>query len=366
METSTPGRLLRLALWMIRGTSSRSIRRLLDHFPTFDAAARIDRADLAARMELSPAVARRLHEPPGELLDWAEGVVADLLARGATFQLRGDPGAADFGRLADPPEALFLRGELGGAGRIGADGQPMAVAVVGSRKAHPSALRLARRVGFRLARAGYSVVSGGAFGVDAAAHRGALDAGGHTVAVLGSGVLLPLPRQNRRLFGEILEGGGALASELPPWENARPAFFPRRNRLIAGLARAVVVVRASQGSGSLHTAAAAKAIGRPIFVFADEDASNAGARILLKEGATAVGDEEELLAALRGEKPMGDDEGGGGESERILRELEGPPASVAELAARLSLPHERVAVLLARLCARGRVRFRGPGTFART
>lgn len=285
MEPLTPGRLLRLALWMIRGTSSRTIRKLLDHHPSFDAAAPLDRAALAALMELRPTIARRLYEPPGALVDWAEGVVADLLARGATFQLRGDPGAADFGRLSDPPEALFLRGGLGGAGALAADGQPMGVAVVGSRKAQPSALRLARRVGFHVARAGYSLVSGGAFGVDAEAHRGALEAGGHTVAVLGSGVLLPLPRQNRRLFGEILEGGGALASELPPWESARPEFFPRRNRLIAGLARAVVVVRASVHSGSLYTAEAAKALGRPIFVFADEDASNAGARALLKKGA---------------------------------------------------------------------------------
>src|SRR5690606_23288441 len=223
------------------------------------------------------------------------------------------------------------------------DGLPRGVAVVGSRRANPAALRLARRVGYEVARAGFSVVSGGAFGVDAEAHRGALDAGGHTVAVLGSGVLLPLPSRNRRLFGEILDGGGALASELPPWENARPEFFPRRNRLIAALSRAVVVVRASEGSGSLHTARAARALGRPVYVFIDEEAGNSGVRTLLKDEAIPVRSEAELLEALQGRPPGG---GGRGEGEeaRILEALDGPPITVAEIAARLSLPHERVAL----------------------
>lgn len=362
METLSSGRLLRLALWMVRGISSRTIHKLLDNYPSFDEAARFDREALAAAMELRPNAARRLREAPGDLLEWAEGVAADLFARGATFQLRDEPGAADFGPLADPPEALFLRGPLGGAGSIASDGRTKGVAVVGSRKAQPSALRLARRLGFAVARAGFSLVSGGAFGVDAAAHRGALEAGGHTVAVLGSGVLLPLPRQNRRLFSDILEGGGALASELPPWENARPEFFPRRNRLIAGLSRAVVVVRASAQSGSLYTARVAKALGRPCFVFVDEDASNAGSRILLKEGAIALRSEAELIAALSDLKPSVKE--ARSEAGRILEALAGPPISVGEIAERLALPQERVATLLARLCAEGKAGFRGPGRFA--
>src|SRR5690606_40830662 len=142
-------------------------------------------------------------------------------------------------------------------------------------------------------RAGGAAVWGAAAGVDAEARRGARGAGGPTVAVPGSGVVPPLPGRNRRLFGAIREGGGALASELPPWENARREFFPRRNRLIAGLARAVVVVRASAESGSLHTARAALEMGRPVYAFVDAEADNAGARQLVKMGARPVATEEE-------------------------------------------------------------------------
>lgn len=311
-------------------------------------------------MGLRPSAARRLLETPDDLLGWARGVADELHARGGRILWRGDPDGPDYGPLRDPPEALFLRGSLGRAG--GAPDGGRAVAVVGSRKAHPAALRLARRIGFALAREGQTVVSGGAFGVDAEAHRGALDAGGHTLAVLGSGVLLPLPRRNRRLFGEILEAGGGLASELPPREPARPEFFPRRNRLVAALSRAVVVVRASETSGSLHTARAALELGRPVYVFSTRDASNAGARILLSEGAIAVEDEAELLDRLRG--GGGRREGADGEDDRVLEALEGPPVTVAELSFRLGMEPERVAAIVARLCRLGRAGFSGPGRFA--
>lgn len=363
MEDLTPGRLLRLALWMVRGISSRSIRRLGETPAAFEAASHLDRVSLAERMDLGPAATRQLLEAPEGLLEWAEGAVADLVARGARFKLRGDAGAREFGSLADPPEVLFSRGALGGAGRRGDDGQPMGVSVVGSRRASPGALRLAHRLGYALAREGFSVVSGGAFGVDAAAHRGALDAGGHTLAILGSGVLLPLPVRNRRLFGEILEGGGGLASELPPWQSARPEFFPRRNRLIAALSRALVVVQASQGSGSLHTVDAATAMGVPVYVFVDDDARNAGCRTILKMGGHAVRSEEELFRKLRGVEATA--VGEGGEGDRLLDALDGPPITVAEMAARLEMPPDRVARLLARLCAEGKAGFRGPGRFAR-
>lgn len=356
----TPGRLLRLALWLVRGISSRSIEGLLASHPSYDAAAEADRADLACAMGLRPSAARRLLDAPDDLLGWARGVAEDLRARGGRLSMRGDPDAPDFGPLRDPPEVLFLRGSRGEAG--GAPDGGRAVAVVGSRKAHPAALRLARRIGFSVAREGLTVVSGGAFGVDAEAHRGALDAGGHTLAVLGSGVLLPLPRQNRRLFGEILEAGGGLASELPPRESARPEFFPRRNRLVAALSRAVVVVRASETSGSLHTARAALELGRPVYVFPSWDESNAGARILLSEGAIAVEDEADLLDRLRG----GNGRRGGaeGEVDRVLEALDGPPVTVAELSFRLGMEQGRVAAIVARLCRQGRAGFSGPGRFA--
>jgi len=357
--TPSPERLLRLALWLVRGISSRAIETLFAHCSTEEAMG-LDRAALAAALGLRPAAARRLGAAPEDLLGWARSVVDEVRARGGVVLWRGDPAAPDWGPLRDPPEVLFLRGSLGAAGS-GPDGG-RAVAVVGARQAHPGSLRLARRIGHALARRGYTVVSGGAFGVDAAAHRGALEAGGPTAAVLGSGVLLPLPRRNRRLFAEILAAGGGLASELPPREPARREFFPRRNRLVAALSRAVVVVQASESSGSLHTARAALEMGRPVYVVAGGDEANAGGRRLLAEGAIGVEGEGDLLDALEGrDRPPA---GPGGGSERVLEALDGPPQTLAELAHRLAMDAARVAAVVARLCAEGRVAFQGPGRIA--
>lgn len=368
-----PGLLLRLGLWMLPGISSRSIQRLSSTYGGFAAASARGKADWAKAMDLRPAGARHLLEAPDDLLGWARGAWTRLDGRGARPVFLGDEGGPDFGPLKDPPEVLFVRGELGGAGVPGAG----AVAVVGARRAHPAALLRAHRVGFALAREGRTVVSGGAFGVDASAHRGALDAEGHTVAVLGSGVLVPLPMRNRRLFAEILAAGGALASELPPEVRPRPSFFPRRNRLVAALARAVVVIVASETSGSLYTARAALEMGRPVYVFTDELAGNGGARVLEKEGAIPVASEGELLAALGAragkvagmEAPAGKVGAGGAPHDalgrRILEVLDGPPASVLELSLLLGGAPSDVAGALGRLCAAGWVRPARAGRFAR-
>lgn len=352
-------KLLRLALWLVRGISSRAIEALFSRHPPAEALA-LDRGALAVAMGLRPAAARLLAEAPEDLVAWARAVVEEIRVRGGQVLWRNDPMAPDWGPLRDPPEVLFLRGSLGAAGG-GRDGG-RAVAVVGARQANPGALRLARRLGHALARRGHTVVSGGAFGVDAAAHRGALDAGGKTVAVLGSGVLLPQPRRNRRLFAEILEANGGLASELPPREAARKEFFPRRNRLVAALSRAVIVVQASETSGSLHTAHAALEMGRPVYVVAARDASNAGGRRLLAEGAFAVEDEEDVLEALEGGMRRPGE--GRDEVQRLLDALDGPPQTVGELAFRLGMDPARVAGHVARLCRQGKVVFSGPGRIA--
>jgi DNA processing protein len=380
--------LLRLALWMIPGISGRAIQRLLER--EGGVGEPIDKVALADAMGLKAAGLRHLLAAPDDLLAWARGARERLSRRGALALLRGDPAYPDFGGLTDPPEVLFTRGDLGGAGAKHRGGGPAAVAVVGARKAHPAALIRAHRLGFALARAGWTVVSGGAFGVDASAHRGALEAEGHTVAVLGSGVLLPLPMRNRRLFADVLHGGGALASELPPEERPWPSSFPRRNRLIAGLARAVVVILAGEASGSLYTARAARALGRQVFVFPDQVAGNAGSRLLLQEGATAVSGDDELLALLEGEPPppgtipqgtspvgtiprnrgapqqleLAVETGGpSGEERQILGLLAGPPSSVPELSLLSGLQPTVVAGILGGLCASGRVRPAGPGKF---
>ncbi len=198
-------------------------------------------------------------------------------------RLTGIPGA---------PASLRVRGDLAPS--------RTRVAVVGSRASDDYGLRLARDLARGLARAGVSVVSGGALGVDAQAHLGALEAGGHTVVVLGSGLDVWHPRSHRGLFERVLASGGALVSELP--DDAPPArwTFPERNRIVSGLCEAVVVVRAGSESGALITAACARAQGIPLFaVPGDVDHPlSAGTVGLLRAGARAAACSGDVLAAL--------------------------------------------------------------------
>lgn len=334
-------RLARFALWLVPGVSARAIDAVRARCGSARAALLGPREDLA--VALGPRGARGLAALPGDPLDHAARVEARLAAAGGRILLRGDPGYPALGALPDPPEALCVRGTV-------ADRR--AVALVGSRACDAVAREESREIAAGLARAGVSVVSGGARGVDAAAHRGALEVSGHTLVVLGSGVLRPGPPCNRRLFAQVLERGGALLSELPPMEPARPMSFPRRNRLIAALASAVVVVRARDGSGALHTTHAACAIGVPVVARAD---GGAGCDALIAGGALPFASAAEVLLALGVDA---------GPRDPILGAL-GTRGSVTSVAARTGMAPADVARALARLCAAGQVRPGGPGEFVR-
>jgi DNA processing protein len=184
-------------------------------------------------------------------------------------------------QIENPPMVLYVRGDL--------SDEPRRVALVGARAADEPALRLAGELGEELARAGVQIISGGARGVDAAAHAGALWGGGTTVAVLGSGIDVPYPPENGELFDRLANGGGALVSEFPPGTPSARANFPRRNRTIAGLAHATVVVRAAAASGALITARHAAVHRRPIFAVPGEpdDELAAGPAHLLAAGLAA-------------------------------------------------------------------------------
>ncbi|MFN2383752.1 MAG: DNA-processing protein DprA [Gemmatimonadota bacterium] len=179
-----------------------------------------------------------------------------------------------------------------------------AVALVGARRASALGLALAGQLGAGLARAGVVVVSGCAIGVDAAAHRGALQAGGSTVAVLGGGLDVAAPTSNRGLAAEIA-ARGCLVSEFPPGTPPLKHHFPRRNRIIAGLARIVVVVEAGATSGALITARLALAAGREVMAVPGHPllATSVGANALLSDGARpacALRDILDELASLPG------------------------------------------------------------------
>ena len=194
--------------------------------------------------------------------------------------------------IADPPFVLWRRG------RAEALAGP-SVALVGSRAASAHALAVAARLAADLASAGVVVVSGLARGVDGAAHRGALEAGGTTVAVCGSGADIVYPREHAAL-ARAIGSAGALVSELVPGTPPLPHFFPLRNRIISGLSRAVVVIEAGEKSGSLITARAALEQGRDVLAVpgAVLGGRNRGAHALLRDGAKMVESADDILEEL--------------------------------------------------------------------
>ena len=258
-------------------------------------------------------------------------------------------------RIHDAPPRLWALGALL------PDECPRAVAVVGSRAATPLGLAFARNLAAELAAAGLTVVSGLARGIDTAAHEGALAAGGRTVAVLGSGIDAIYPRENAPLARAITRRG-AVVSEFPPGTGPWKQNFPRRNRTIAGWARATIVVEAGEKSGALHTARTALEEGRDVMAVPGHPslAGCAGTNALLRDGAALVRDAADVLAELglalpsRAASPDRADD-------PVLGALgRAAPAGIDELAARTALPVPELLVRLSELELSGRVR-RLPG-----
>lgn len=223
----------------------------------------------------------------------ARRALEQAAAVGAVVIPLGDAGYPDrLGQIVDPPIVLWAAGDVTALSGT-------AVAVVGSRHASPSGLAIARRLASDLARSGLVIVSGLARGIDAAAHEGALDGGGRTVAVLGSGVDVVYPRQHEGLAGRVRRAG-CLVSELPPGAPPHPRHFPLRNRIISGLSLAVVVIEAAERSGSLITARTALEQGRDVLAVPGPVVSGChrGCHALIKDGAGLVETADDVLAAL--------------------------------------------------------------------
>jgi len=198
-------------------------------------------------------------------------------------------------RLAEVPDApatLHVHGAL-------VDADALAVAVVGSRRATPYGLEVAETLAADLAARGVTIVSGLARGIDAAAHRGALRVGGRTLAVLGSGIDVIYPPENRRLAAEIAERG-ALLSQFAPGTPPLPQNFPTRNQVIAALSLAVVVVEAAEKSGSLITARLAAELGREVLAVPGRITApeSRGANRLIQDGAHVAMGWEDVVGVL--------------------------------------------------------------------
>jgi len=277
---------------------------------------------------------------------------------GATVLCPGSPGwPPALEDLAFPPPVLLA---LGDTAVLGAERHR--VAVVGARACTPYGRSQARRMGLGLAGAGVVVVSGAARGVDRAAMEGALEAGGRVVAVLGSGLGRPYPPEARPLLERVLAGGGAVVSEFPVATRPHRGNFPRRNRILAALSRAVVVVQATACSGSMITAGAGTELGREVFAIPGpvDSVVSQGVHRLLREGANLAEGPEDVLAFLTLLAPPAALPPA--QESPLLAALERGDRTAGELAAELGREAGEVLELLAELELEGRVR-RLPGGY---
>jgi DNA processing protein len=260
-------------------TSLRAARELYGSFAAAVDAGPAALLDAAVALHLRSQARSYLAQKP-DLAALGRWAVAEADRAGAHVVLAGDPAyPALLAESSDAPPVLYVRGALRSEARR--------VAVVGSREPDVAGADLARRLGEQLAGAGVEVVSGGARGIDSAAHAGALWGGGSTIAVLGCGIDQAYPPENRELFDRIAAGGGAIVSQLTPGTPPSRTSFPRRNRTLAALAHACVVVRAAEGSGALLTADHAAALGRALFAVEGPDGGplSFGPNALLAAGA---------------------------------------------------------------------------------
>jgi DNA processing protein len=282
-----------VALSLVPGVGPGRLSALVDALGSAEAVQRARPDRLAAVPGVGPETARQIAAFRDEGMVEAQFRRAERV--GARFVTRWD---ADFPALLretdGAPAFLWVRGDLGAP-------DALAVALVGTRQATPYGERIARAFGQELAARGVTVVSGLAYGIDAAAHEGALDAPeGRTLAVLGSGVDRIYPARHGRLAGRILESG-ALVSELPLGAAPDAPNFPRRNRIVSGLCRALVVIEAFETGGALITARFALDQNREVFAVPSPLGSAAGRgtnNLIARGEARLVQSVDEVLAEL--------------------------------------------------------------------
>src|SRR3954469_479757 len=294
--TQEPGLASWLQLTLTPGLGAATLRAMLKRFGLPQAILQRKRSELAAFASpesLAALDSSAVREAVGRSLEWA-------LAPGRAIITLADAAyPRSLLEIADPPALLFA------AGRIDLASCP-ALAIVGSRNASAQGERNAESFARALSDAGLTIVSGLALGIDAAAHRGGLAGASSTLAVLGTGIDVAYPQRNAGLANEIA-GRGLLLSEFPPGAPPAAHNFPRRNRLISGLAQGCLVVEAALASGSLITARAAADQGREVFAIPGSIHSplTKGCHALIKSGAKLVESADDVLAELSGFRHSG-------------------------------------------------------------
>ncbi len=280
-----------LALSLTPGLGSILIKRLLERFQTPEAVFHASARELAGIEGLGEKVAGEIQKGPQKKAVERE---LSLLkgAGGRIITLKDDEYPKRLKDIYDPPALLYVRGEL-------RRDDELAVAIVGSRKTAPYGRWVTEKIGEDLARHGVSVVSGMARGIDSLAHKGAIQGGGRTIAVLGCGVDVIYPSENRTLFHQIIDHG-AVVSEFPMGSPPEAGHFPKRNRIISGLSMGVVIVQAGAESGSLITAGYALEQGREVFAVPGNVGAEGsrGTNQLIKDGAKLVESSEDILEEI--------------------------------------------------------------------
>ncbi|NQV72287.1 DNA-protecting protein DprA [bacterium] len=278
----------------VEGIGSSKLERLVSHLAGGNADHSAHDASLVARPSRKDTPREEMNESEtGSMLGYSDSDYPDLLRH-----------------ISDPPPYFWVKGQ-------GESLQMPCVAVVGTRRASAYGRRTAHRLAFELARSGICVVSGLAYGIDRAAHEGALDAGGKTIAVLGSGVHQIYPREHRALAQKI-EKQGCIVSEFEPQTRPERTHFPQRNRIISGLSRATIVVEAFEKAGALVTAALCIDQKRDLYAVPGriDDATSSGTNALLEASAAAVLTRpEQIITEMRSRGWLS--RGGTGAEERV-------------------------------------------------
>jgi DNA processing protein len=291
-DTADEERLLDLIhLTSVPGVGPQTWRMLLDRFGSAGRALSATSTELSSVSGVGPKLARKISQARVDIdaraeLELCRRLGVRVLARGETEY----PSTLE--NIPDPPGLLYTRGRIEPK-----DG--LAIALVGSRRCTPYGARMAERLSGALARTGFTVISGLARGIDAAAHRGALASGGRSIAVLANGLSSIYPPEHEDLARALAEAGAVL-SEMPMRQAPLPGLFTQRNRIISGLALGVVVVEATPRSGSLSTARHAMEQNREVFAVPGpaDSLSSRGCHRLIRDGARLVETVDDIIEQL--------------------------------------------------------------------
>jgi DNA processing protein len=340
-----------VALNLVEGVGPVRVRQLLEHFGDAPAVLRASKQQLLQVRSIGEDTA-------GNISGWEKSIdLAGELKRisdfGCHVLTQADENyPALLREIYDPPIVLYVKGELTAKDKN-------AVAVVGSRMTTPYGIEVARKLAYQLAYVGVTVVSGGARGIDTAAHQGALSAKGRTVAVLGTGINLVFPPENNELF-ERIAANGAVITQFPFNRSADKQSFPIRNRIVAGMTLGTVVVEANLTSGALITANMAVEAGRQIFAVPGriDSPRSKGCHELIKKGAKLCEGAEDILSEFEylfpaSNRPPAPNETGvlpalelSEHEQKVFDALTNEESTIDEVIRRSGLPSSAVSVAL--------------------